>query len=68
MPSSSINVKQYTELDLRLSWRPGNGSFEFAVAGQNLLEARHQEFQGWWIPFEATQVQRSAYATMTWTF
>jgi iron complex outermembrane receptor protein len=68
MPSPSIDIGKYTELDLRLLWKPGNGNFEFAVVGQNLLESRHQEFQGWWIPFEATQVQRSVYATLGWTF
>jgi iron complex outermembrane receptor protein len=58
-------VPNYTEMDVRIGWRPP-GQFEFAIAGQNLLHARHTEFG---VP-DATreEIRRSVYGTITWRF
>ena len=37
------NTDEYTRLDLRLGWRPIEG-VEVSVAGQNLVDRRHEEF------------------------
>jgi iron complex outermembrane receptor protein len=39
------NVPAYSELDLRLAWRP-KSSVELAVVGQNLLHPHHKEWGG----------------------
>jgi hypothetical protein len=65
LPSRSINAERYIAVDARLAWSPFKG-FEVALVCQNLNLRRHREFGGWWIPFEPTQVPRSAYVTMSW--
>jgi iron complex outermembrane recepter protein len=60
----SLQIRRYTALDLRLSWKPIQ-EIELAVAGQNLNLRRHMEFRGWWIPYESTQIPRSVTVTMS---
>jgi iron complex outermembrane receptor protein len=58
-------VPAYTELDLRLGWRPTD-ALELSLAGQNLLHARHPEFGA---PSPLRQeVQRNVYGKVTWRF
>jgi iron complex outermembrane recepter protein len=56
-------VPAYTELDLRLGWRPV-AAWEFSLAGQNLLHRQHREF-GAASP-TAHELQRGVYAKVTW--
>jgi iron complex outermembrane receptor protein len=58
-------VPAYTELDLRLGWRP-LGRLELALVGRNLLHAHHPEFG----PDDPTreEVQRTCYTKVTWHF
>jgi iron complex outermembrane recepter protein len=58
-------VPAYTELDLRLAWRPREG-LEFSLVGQNVLDRQHLEFG---TPSPATaEVQRGVYAKAAWGF
>jgi iron complex outermembrane recepter protein len=54
-------IPAYTELDLRLGWRPAE-ALELALVGQNLLHDQHAEFPTS-IPKE---VQRGVYGKVTW--
>ena len=63
----SQNVSAYSEADVRLAWRALD-RMEFALAGQNLLHARHVEFGPGTIGGSAAgeqQVGRSVYAQAT---
>lgn len=59
-------VDAYTELDMRIGYRP-LPVWEFSLVGQNLLNDSHQEFSPEFqlIP---TQVERTIYAKATWNF
>lgn len=54
----------YTEMDVRIGWRPNN-QLEFSLVGQNLLQARHIEFG---TPERRGEIQRSVYGKIAWTF
>ena len=51
----------YTELDMRVSWRP-IASLEVALVGRNLLDDAHSEFG----PVGRQEIERSAYLQLTW--
>lgn len=51
-------IPDYTTLDVRVGWSPFSG-LQIAVVGQNLLEHRHPEFG-------FREIERSAYAKVTW--
>lgn len=61
----TVNVANYTRLDLRLGWRPVK-ALELSVAGQNLLDDRHPEFVA--DDLTASEIPRSVYgkAVVTW--
>ena len=55
-------VPGYAELTLRLGW--GHDTpFEFAIVGDNLLHANHQEFRSGGLP---ESIERSVLAQVTW--
>jgi iron complex outermembrane receptor protein len=56
----SIDIKGYFGFDARLGWKPRR-NLELYVVGQNLLEARHFEFEEQPSPFASTQIQRGVY-------
>lgn len=66
----TLDVDPYTELGLRLAWRP-QPNVELAIAGQNLLRTDHLEFgedagiSGLGL---STRVERSIYGTATVRF
>jgi iron complex outermembrane receptor protein len=60
-------VPSYARLDLRLAWRIAEG-VEISAGGQNLLDGRHEEFAGTDAAILTTQVKRSAYGKVTFTF
>jgi iron complex outermembrane recepter protein len=64
LPASATNegVPAYAELDLRVAWRP-TAALEAAIVGQNLLHAHHPEFGSATMRGE---IQRGAYASITW--
>jgi iron complex outermembrane recepter protein len=58
------DVPAYTELDLRLGWRP-TPAWELSLVGQNLLHDRHAEFGA---AATRREIERSAYARIVWTY
>ncbi len=58
-------VPGYTEMDVRLGWRPNEG-LEVSLVGQNLLDRQHLEF-GTASPATA-EVKRGVYGKATWRF
>ena len=63
----SFAIPAYFQLDLRLGWRPWDG-LEIAVVGQNLLDRHHPEMGATFLQTQSTEVQRSVYGKVTWTF
>lgn len=58
-------VPSYSELDVRLGWRPTR-DLELALVGQNLLHDHHQEFG---VPGPGQEeVGRSVYGKVSWHF
>ncbi|HVK99373.1 MAG TPA: TonB-dependent receptor [Dongiaceae bacterium] len=58
-------VPSYSELDLRLGWRPRQ-DVELALVGQNLLHDHHQEFG---VPRpQQEEVGRNIYGKVSWHF
>jgi iron complex outermembrane receptor protein len=62
-----INIPAYTQLDLRLAWRVSPG-IELSLVGQNLLDDRHPEWVGDYIPTLTLDVQRAWYVKAKLTF
>lgn len=63
---TGIGIKGYYRFDTRLSY-PIRDNIELSLVGQNLFDARHQEFT----PFQyrsATQIGRSIYGNVAITF
>ena len=58
-------VPAYTQLDVRLAWRP-TPSLELSVVGQNLLDPSHPEF----VPSSPSprEIERSLYGKVAWRY
>lgn len=67
LPSPNLRVPSYFELDVCLDWRPIK-KFDISIVGRNLIHRFHPEFTADWVLFAATQVQRSIYGAITWSF
>jgi iron complex outermembrane receptor protein len=63
----AFGVPSYTEADLRLAWRPRE-HLELALIGRNLLESQHKEFASLLVNTAPTEVERSLFGRVTWTF
>jgi iron complex outermembrane recepter protein len=59
------SIDNYTQLDLRLGWRPTR-DVEFSLTARNLLKRRHQEYVA--DDVMATQVPRSLLAQIRWKY
>jgi iron complex outermembrane receptor protein len=59
----ALRVPSYTELDMRLGWRP-RPDFEVALVGQNLLRHSHLEYPSGGAA--AGEVERSVYGKLAW--
>jgi outer membrane receptor protein involved in Fe transport len=57
----------YTRLDTGLWWPLGE-KINFSLVGQNLLRARHEEFEDSTGSTMSTLIKRSAYAKVEWRF
>jgi iron complex outermembrane receptor protein len=66
-PLIHVEVPSYFRLDSRLGWRLSR-SVELSVTLQNLLNARHPEFNDSAGGVPSTQIRRSAYAQVIWKF
>ncbi|HNB06404.1 MAG TPA: TonB-dependent receptor, partial [Thauera aminoaromatica] len=60
-------IPAYTELDLRLAWRVAP-ALELSLVGQNLLDHRHPEWVGDYIPTPTLEVERAWYVKAKVTF
>ena len=63
-PINMSSVPGYAEADLRLGWRP-TAAWELSLLGQNLLHARHPEFNS---PGTRRELQRAVYGKASWRF
>jgi iron complex outermembrane receptor protein len=59
-------IPAYTRVDAQMNWRLSE-SLDFAVGGQNLLNAEHREF-GDVEAMTASLVKRTVYGKLTWRF
>jgi len=61
------HVDSYTTLDLRLGWKPTQ-NMELSLVGQNLLERKHAEFRQEVLEVQQTEIERSVYGKIKYTF
>lgn len=60
-----VDIPGYARLDLRVGYRPAK-NLELSLAGQNLLDTRHQEFSAYDV--NASAIPRSVYGKVAWYF
>lgn len=60
-----VDIPGYVRLDLRLGYRPAK-NMELSLAGQNLLDKRHQEFSAYDV--NASAIPRGVYGKAAWYF
>jgi iron complex outermembrane recepter protein len=65
LPAS--NTSPYTELMLRIAWRPVN-SVELSVVGQHLLNSDHVEFASTRVEVVPRKIERSVLGQGRWWF
>lgn len=65
--ADGISIPAYTQMDLRLAWRPTK-SLELALVGRNLLDSRHPEFISELADGPLMEVQRSVFGQLTLRF
>jgi iron complex outermembrane recepter protein len=63
-PINKQTVPGYTELDLRLGWRPAP-AWELSLSGENLLHSHHAEFN---TPATRREIQRAVFGKASWHF
>ena len=62
------NIAGYVELDLRLGWKPWP-NLALSLVGQNLLDNHHPEAApSLFLATQPTEVQRSVYGKLTWSY
>ncbi len=62
------NIADYVELDLRLGWKPWP-NLDLSLVGQNLLDNHHPEAApSLLLATQPTEVQRSVYGKITWSY
>jgi iron complex outermembrane recepter protein len=64
---SSLGIANYTNADLRLSWKLSK-QHELYVVGQNLLQGHHAEFRSEFSEVVASEVERGIYCGVRWIF
>jgi iron complex outermembrane receptor protein len=62
----ALDIGAYERLDLRLAWMPIE-SLELAFVGQNLTQAKHQEWAHEF-GYEGTRIPRTFYGALTWKY
>ena len=62
---NGVEIDSYTELDLRLGWRPRT-DMEVSLTGLNLLDSRHTEYLPDFITTQPTDVERSFHVKVAW--
>jgi iron complex outermembrane receptor protein len=64
---SGTGIDSYVEADLRLGWEVKPG-LELSIIGQNLLDNRHAEYLPDFINTQPTEVERSIFGRVHWSF
>ena len=64
---NGVDIDGYVEADLRLGWEASPG-LELSIIGQNLLDNHHPEFLPDFINTQPTEVERSIYGRVVWSF
>lgn len=64
---SGVQVPSYTNLDLRLGWKPTE-SIELSLVGHNLLAQQHLKYMPQLFNTQSVQIQRGMYGKVTWRF
>jgi iron complex outermembrane receptor protein len=64
LDNPSVAVSGYSELDLRLAWKPAV-NIEIMIVGQNLLHDRHPEIG---LVADRQEIKRSVYGKITWRY
>ncbi len=62
-----FDINSYTETDLRLGWKPKDG-LDLSITGRNLLDNGHKEFEGTTFTIPSSDVERSVFLKVTWSF
>lgn len=65
--SGTTLIPNYFEMDARIAWQ-ATRSLEVSFVGQNLLDSHHLEFIDGFSGLVATEVRRSWYGMLTWSF
>lgn len=60
-------IPNYVEMDLRLSWRPTK-NLELSIAGRNLLDDQHPEFNPSFFSSIPSEVERNVFGMLTYEF
>lgn len=66
-PVGYYNIPAYTAFDLRLGWKPLK-NVEFSIVGQNLFDHRHLEFGNTVSELPMTEIQRSIFGKINFSF
>jgi iron complex outermembrane receptor protein len=66
-PVRAVAVPSYAALDARISWRPRK-YMEISIVGQNLTEGNHLEYRDPLAALQATEVPRTVYGMITYTY
>jgi len=65
--NSTVYVPAFLQLDARLAWHPRK-NLELSVVGQNLLDGRHPESYSEFGDLPLTEIRRSLYGQIRWSF
>src|SRR5262245_16569833 len=60
-------IDRYFRVDARLAWKPTR-ALELSLVGQNLTHAQHAEWSAFLDAARDTEIERSAYAQLVWSF
>jgi iron complex outermembrane receptor protein len=62
-----FDINSYTEADLRIGWKPKDW-LDLSIVGRNLLDNGHEEFEGNTLGVPSSDIERSVYLKITWSF
>lgn len=66
-PANKFNIPSYINLNMRLNYKV-NEQFSFSIIGKNILNASHQEFINDTYTMPLSEIDRSIYLKLDWSF
>jgi iron complex outermembrane receptor protein len=60
-------IPAYVAVDMRLGWNPSK-NLAFSLIGQNLFDSQHIEFSNSTSTLPRTEIQRSIFGKLSWSF